>query len=385
MRVFVNALPLKDAGGKSVVSHFVQALSTVGRGHEFEVVVPTVEHHRGQFECSNVRMHSIPDALQAAALRLAVDRWVIAPMIRNADADVIFSMGNIAVPVHGIPQLVLFHWPYAVYPESAVWARMDVVSRQTRRARLNAFRRRLPYATVVAAQTETAKRRLERLYDLSNVVVVPNAVSMPPSNVGSAGSGIVLPRQEGEIWLLCLSRYYPHKNLESLLAVARAIRATGARYRIVITIDAAQHRGARQLLRSITAERLQDTIVNVGAVPMADVPALYQQVDALLLPTLLESFSGTYVDAMHHGVPVFTSDCDFARDVCGPAAFYFDPMSDDSILACIDNAFRDPQVMQAHVQMGRTRVASMPDWTTVARMYVELLADLAVRSVRKGV
>ena len=51
----------------------------------------------------------------------------------------------------------------------------------------------------------------------------------------------------------------------------------------------------------------------------------------MILPTLLESFSATYIEAMFHGKTILTSDLDFARDVCGEAAFYFDPLNPQSI------------------------------------------------------
>jgi len=66
------------------------------------------------------------------------------------------------------------------------------------------------------------------------------------------------------------------------------------------------------------------------------VPSLYAQSDALLMPTLLESFSGTYVEAMFHKIVILTSKLDFAEDVCGESAFYFDPTSPEDILASIE-------------------------------------------------
>ena len=59
------------------------------------------------------------------------------------------------------------------------------------------------------------------------------------------------------------------------------------------------------------------------------------------MPTLLESFSGTYVEAMYHQIPIFTSDIDFAHDVCKEAAFYFDPLDSNSILSTLENGFQD--------------------------------------------
>jgi len=114
-------------------------------------------------------------------------------------------------------------------------------------------------------------------------------------------------------------------------------------------------------------------------VDMSSVPALYASVDGMILPTLLESFSGTYVEAMHYGVPVFTSDRDFARDVCGDAAYYFDPLNPKGILDTVTGAFAEPAELERRVALGRETVAAMPDWFEVARAYVALLEEIGRR------
>lgn len=102
-------------------------------------------------------------------------------------------------------------------------------------------------------------------------------------------------------------------------------------------------------------------------------PALYQQVDALLLPTLLESFSATYLDSFYYRKPVFTSDRDFAKDVCADAAYYFDPLSAQSILSLLDNAYGDAAAMEQKIAAGYERMMSLPDWDAVAEKYIEQL------------
>ena len=55
-------------------------------------------------------------------------------------------------------------------------------------------------------------------------------------------------------------------------------------------------------------------------------PKLYNQADAMFLPTLLETFSASYPEAMKMERPILTSDLDFAKDICGDAALYFNPL-----------------------------------------------------------
>ena len=141
---------------------------------------------------------------------------------------------------------------------------------------------------------------------------------------------------------------------------------------IVTTISPEQHPDAAAFIDTVYEKDLGSIILNLGPVPMDEVPGVYQSTDGLLLPTLLESFSGTYVDAMHHGKPVFTSDRDFARDVCGDAGFYFNPLDPKDILRVIDGAFENDSLRREKLTMGKERVKEFPDWNEVARMYLDL-------------
>ena len=173
--------------------------------------------------------------------------------------------------------------------------------------------------------------------------------------------------------MLSLSNYYSHKNLEVLIDVAELIRSKSLDIKIILTIDSAQGKGARHLIESIVDRKLDEIIVNVGSVPMSLVPSLYRQTDALLLPTLLESFSGTYVEAMFHGIPIFTSEFDFAFDVCQDAAFYFDPLNPHDILKVIVHAIDNRELIVEKIAAGRSRLATMPDWNRAFDAYMALI------------
>ncbi|MBZ0256158.1 glycosyltransferase, partial [bacterium] len=87
-----------------------------------------------------------------------------------------------------------------------------------------------------------------------------------------------------------------------------------------------------EILNQIEIFGLQDQIINVGPLEQEQLNRLYCNSHALFLPTYLESFSGTYLEAMHFGVPIITSDLDFAHCICGEAACYIDPTNIDSML-----------------------------------------------------
>ena len=91
------------------------------------------------------------------------------------------------------------------------------------------------------------------------------------------------------------------------------------------------------------------------------------------MPTLLESFSGTYVEAMYHGKPIFTSDIDFARDICGDAAFYFDPLDENSILNTIKSAHENDKVVLDRIELGRERLSGFQSWQDVFEKLIGII------------
>ncbi len=125
----------------------------------------------------------------------------------------------------------------------------------------------------------------------------------------------------------------------------------------VITIDAHQHKKDRRLLDRIKKYGLEDRIINVGSLTQEQLADYYNSCDCLVMPTLLESFSGTYLEAMHFGMPILTSDLDFAHEVCGDAALYFDPWDAASIKDSILRLKNDLDLRHNLVEKGRTRLS----------------------------
>ncbi len=148
--------------------------------------------------------------------------------------------------------------------------------------------------------------------------------------------------------------------------------------KVFITISAEQHPGARRLLNQISALGLEESIINVGAIPLSELESHYHKVDAILLPTLLESFSGTYIEAMHFGTPIITSDRDFSREVCGNAALYFDPTSEDDLCRVLLQFQNDHSIRNALPENGRLQLSKHSlSWNESFRFAICALEELA--------
>ncbi len=112
------------------------------------------------------------------------------------------------------------------------------------------------------------------------------------------------------------------------------------------------------------------------------VPSLYEQCDALFMPTLLEFFSGTYIEAMLYKKPILTSDRDFARDVCQDAADYIDPHDVDDIFGAMQEFERNSARRSALIKAGTLRLKEMPNWDSVAQSVLSTVDRAVVCDIK---
>jgi glycosyltransferase involved in cell wall biosynthesis len=178
--------------------------------------------------------------------------------------------------------------------------------------------RRMAKTDLVYCQTHTMSRRIGQVYGHPDRIrLLPNYL---PEALFAKTEEVSLPAtfisQANKYRLICLTRYYAHKNLEVLLNTFATNADDLKDVVLFLTIPDDQAHEAGGLLRAIGRAGLGDQIINLGQIPQSEVPAYFKSCHALLFPTLMESFSTTYLEAMHCGLPIMTSDLDFARDVC---------------------------------------------------------------------
>jgi len=118
-------------------------------------------------------------------------------------------------------------------------------------------------------------------------------------------------------------------------------------------------------------------LINIGPVSRDKIGALYRSADACILPTLLETYCLPYDEELHYGVPMVTSDRDFARSRLGDAAVYFDPLDADSVARAMVAIMEDENLRSRLVERGRHIVQQIPSWDEVAARFAGLLERTA--------
>ncbi len=373
MKIAINALGTKVAGGRTLSFNILREINSGDFDHKFTLLCFSGYGYE-DFKSNKIDIITLPKILSGTLLRVFVDFFVVKFIYSSNRPDIILNLGFMPQP-GSIDQIILYAWPYGIYDDQYIWDLMPIKSKLIEKAKRWFFQRRIKYATHIIAQTTVAENRLRKFYNYTKKIsIVPNVVNIShtyddlPEHITEALNRVGKNKKK----LLCLSRYYPHKNIEVLVDAAKIIKDQNLDIVIFTTINEADHPAVSSILHNITKYHLQDILVNLNTVPVNSVGSLYQHVDGSILPTVLESYSGIYIESMHYGIPVFTSDLDFARVVCEDAAFYFDPLKPKDIVTSIEAAYNDPENLQRCIDLGKNIAKNSLSAEQICRKIVTL-------------
>lgn len=230
-------------------------------------------------------------------------------------------------------------------------------------------------------QTESSRQGFLRrgFWKAENSSVIPNAIghaftrAFPQMRLNPGG---VEASAEGPVQVLIPSAFYTHKNLDIVVPVAKRLQArAGDKFRFLLTLP---FKDAWKRIETAAAEAgVTAQVANHGPFSVSDAPNLYRDSAMLFLPTRLETFSASYLEAMWCGLPIVTSDLDFARDLCGEAALYANTLDPDQCAEAIHRVLSEPSLRERLTSAGFEQVGKFPTSHMRYRMIIDLLRDLA--------
>lgn len=217
-------------------------------------------------------------------------------------------------------------------------------------------------------ETEDAKNKLsdESKIDIDKIFVVGNTYSSafnePKLIDPNHEDYIALPKKEtGEFRFVYIAHNHPSKNLAIISKILPSLQELNVKF--VLTID------------SLSCGQMfgdSQQIINLGTVKHTSCPSIYAQCDALFAPTLLETFSAAYPEAMKMQKPILTSNYSFATDICEDAAFYFDPIDPDDVLKKFKTIVKDESLRRELIKKGNLKVKTFETANSRAVKYVSI-------------
>jgi len=230
-------------------------------------------------------------------------------------------------------------------------------------------------------ETEVVKYRLAELFDmpLDRIYVVGNSVSPVFERRYHDLAGDF--HEDGQPFTVFVpASFYHHKNLEVVPRVAAALQLLGdLAVRFVFTLDPSSAGWAR--ISQLAAQYgVASMLATVGEVPNQLMADHYLAADAVLCASLVESSTAVFPEAFLTGRPLIVSDRDFARQLCGSAALYFDPHDPQSIAATVLRLMKNSVLRNELVSAGRRALSEVyPSPTQKWKLQLEVLRLVVAR------
>ena len=223
--------------------------------------------------------------------------------------------------------------PYIIYPNNAYLSTLRGIKRL--KVILNTIIKTLFVLNneSIIVERDQIQERIKKNYFLKNLEVF--TVSSTIHSIyreQKRWKKLKIEKDTNKINLGLISRNYPHKNLEILAKVKDDLfNLYNIDSNLYVTLS---HDEWNQ-----TSTFFRNSAINLGTLLLDQCPSFFSQMDAIVMPTLLESFSSIPLESMIMSKPFFGSNLDFMHDVCGKHCIYIDPLDSKDIAYKIKKFF----------------------------------------------
>lgn len=239
--------------------------------------------------------------------------------------DVVYSITAPSYFSFKSKEVMRFTNPWVTHPNKYSWATMSIANRLMKRIYCWNQRRMMRKTSYFVTQTETTKKGIMRITGVppENVKVVNNVLPQVFNSLPKT------PQNRDGNWIdvACVGAPVPHKNFDILPAVVKELKTLGVekvRFHVTIPVD---NPLLSMYKRELDTLGLSNRIITHGRCSQNELAEMYRGCQLCFLPTLLEVFSASTLEAMYFHLPVVATNFDFNSEVMGDSCLYYEPMN----------------------------------------------------------
>jgi glycosyltransferase involved in cell wall biosynthesis len=381
MHLFLNGLAASAGGGLTYLRNVVPHLAA--RGDVWTTIAVPTELQRELGDLPNISFAKM-ETPAGTARRFWREQTVLPREIRASGADVLISAGNFALRKSPVPQILLSRNSLYTSPDffRDLRARGEYGMWLDTRARGVLAKRSMHWAERTVAPS---KAFAEELRAWAGVDVVPihhgfdrdiffrNSPALPAAvqqKLDSTGDALRL---------LFVSHYTYYRNFATLLRALPLIKSalSPRKVRLILTCEFRANKGYRADREAALVHelRVSGEVIELGAVPYRSLSHLYRACDVYVTPAYTETFAHPLVEAMSSGLPVVASDLAVHREICGPAALYFQRFSPQELAARVTEVAGSSEICAQMVAKGTARAQDF-SWSKHVDEIVTLAGSL---------
>ena len=335
MKIIIDNSNLFAGGGIQVATSFLYDLISINTDDDFFVIQSpssSKQIKKSQFP-ENFHFYDLEEKDSSIFNR----RKFVKAIEKNINPNVIFTTFGPSYHKSNYPKVVGFAIPFLIYLDSPFFSQISLTSKIKLKI-LGSVKKYLfnRNSNVLIFETDESRKIFNNLYKhKTKSYTVSNTLNEIFFNENKWVNYTLTNNSSFNI--LCLTANYPHKNLKIIPYIIDVLisRYKMKNFRFILSLSKSE----------LGFDDKYDSYISyIGVININQIPFLYKQVQIVFMPTLLEVFSTTYLEAMYMGKPIISSDMGFAREICKDSALYCNPLNIDDYAQNIyklniDNSF----------------------------------------------
>jgi glycosyltransferase involved in cell wall biosynthesis len=260
----------------------------------------------------------------------------------------LFPRGGMDSPLCTTPHIFcvadIAHVYYPHFPEVRVRGSLRLRKVMLRYGPVNARR--------VMVESQELAREMTRHYG-----VPPQKISVVHQVLPRLFSASIMPdigSDRPRPYLFYPAQLWAHKNHKNLLAAFAELAAEIPDLRLVLA--GSRQPGSDEIFGLIRTLGLVDRVDYLGYVPDEEMPKLYRNAAALVMPTYFGPTNIPTLEAFAFGCPAVISDLPGVEEQVGDAALRFDPDDPRDMAGKLRRVLCDPVLAARMVDAGRARM-----------------------------
>lgn len=363
MKLLINITNLVMGGAVQVANSFINELNQIESDNEYLVCYTKLSYPNLDEKVFSEKFDFVLFKSSPAILR---NRFKTVKKLNRTEnefnPDLVFTLMGPSYWYPKTKHISGFADGWVYNPNSIAYSRLSFLNRIKRKL-LNKIKiyRIKREASHFILETSDAKEKFSKYLkiDSSSISVVSNAYNNAFRNTIYKKNEVL---NNNAFKLLTLAAFYPNKNLEIINSVLKFIPdQLDIKFYLTLPNDVFNNKFIKS-----------DRIINLGIQHIDDCPQILYSCDVMFLPTLLETFSVSYLEAMVMNKPILTSNYSFARSICGDAAEYFDPLNPRDIAEKIIKIVNNQKRYNELADLGKKRVVTFPTAKARALQYLEI-------------
>ena len=284
------------------------------------------------------------------------------------------------VPAHRVPLIPLI--PTVVVIQDLGFEFFPHTFRRFQRKRMSwTTRLAVRRANLIIAASESTKRDLMNRYNCrpERIRVVHHGYDsrmFEPSIVSAEATSATLKKYGLRApFFLHVGVLQPRKNIVRLISAFIKLMDENDLFDPQLAIVGKPGWKYKEIVERAVAPDTKGRVILTGAVQSHELPILYKNSLALVMPSLYEGFGLPILEAMACGTPVTCSRGSSLSEIAGEAALFFDPYSEEEIANAILNLWKEPSLRADLIERGFQQIKRF-SWQKTARETLQVFCEL---------